>query len=262
MKKIMICMAVLATACLTNVNAREKAPVAKVVNTSSLIQKLPKAGQIVQSTSLGSDFTQYILSNGVTVLFQQNNAPTDEVTMYALSCGGTSLYTDVTPANLKVLNECIAFSGLGNFSEKELQQKLAGHKVSVTPHVGKYEEYITSKTSQKDLETMFQLNHLYFTSLRTDLDAFNTWRECTKAENNTHTTSLSNTELDAINYDLVMQLVAQRFSNAEDFTFVITGNVTESEIIPLVEKYIASLHTNGKHEQPNFDMDGYSLSKR
>ena len=261
MKKIMICMAVLLTACLTTVNAREKAPVAKTVNTS-LIQKLPKTGHIVQSNPFNNDFTQYILSNGVTVLFQQTDSKTDEVTMYALSCGGTSLYPEVTPANLKVLNECLSISGLGNFSETELQQKLAGHKVSVTPHVGKYEEYITSKTSQKDLETMFQLNHLYFTSLRSDLNAFNTWRENAKAENAIHKTSLSNAELDAISYDLVMQLVAQRFSNAEDFTFVITGNVTESEITPLIEKYIASLHTNGKHEQPNFDMDSYSFGKR
>lgn len=261
MKKIMICMAVLATACITNVNAREEAPAAKVVN-SSLIQKMPKAGHIVQSNPISSDFKQFILSNGVTVLFQQTENQTDEVSMYALSSGGTSLYPNVASANLKVINECLSCSGLGDFSQTELQQKLAGHKVNVTPHIGKYEEYITSKTTQKDLETMFQLNHLYFTSLRSDLSAFNTWRENVKAENATHATTLSNAELDEINYDLVMQLVAQRFSNAEDFTFVIKGNVSESEITPLIEKYIASLRTNGKHEQPNFNMGKYSLSNR
>lgn len=259
MRKIMICMAVLVTACITNVNAREKAPVAKQVNTS-LIQKLPKTGHIVQSNPFSDDFTQYILSNGVTVLFQQTQS--DEVSMYALSCGGTSLYPNVPNVNLKAINECLSCSGLGNFSVTELQQKLAGHNISVTPHIGKYEEYISSKSTSKDLETMFQLNHLYFTSLRSDLNAFNTWREQAKAKNSTRATALSNTELDEINYDLVMQLVAQRFSNADDFTFVITGNVAESEIKPLIEKYIASLRTNGKHEQPNFDMDNYSLSNR
>ena len=238
MRKIMICMAVLVTACITNVNAREKAPVAKQVNTS-LIQKLPKTGHIVQSNPFSNDFTQYILSNGVTVLFQQTQS--DEVSMYALSCGGTSLYPNVPNVNLKAINECLSCSGLGNFSVTELQQKLAGHNISVTPHIGKYEEYISSKSTSKDLETMFQLNHLYFTSLRSDLNAFNTWREQAKAKNSTRTTALSNTE---------------------HFTFVITGNVAESEIKPLIEKYIASLRTNGKHEQPNFDMDNYSLSNR
>lgn len=59
-------------------------------------------------------------------------------------------------------------------------------------------------------------------------------------------------ELDVINYDLVMQVVAQRFSNAGDFTFVINGNISDDVLIPLLEKYIASLRTSGKHEQADY----------
>ena len=238
MKKIMICLAVMLTSGLTTMAAKNENPV-----------------------------KQYTLSNGVNVLFNQTDNCTDGVTMYALSNGGTSLYPEVLPANLKVINDCMALSGLADYNQTELQKTMERNDVTVVPHVGRYEEYITSHASTNNLETMFKMNNLYFTSLRTDLNAFSTWRDSMRAEidskdkNASH--NLTRAELDAINYDLVMQVVAQRFSNVGDFTFVITGNVSESELMPLLNKYIASLHTNGKYEVPNYDAnDSYSLSKR
>lgn len=238
MKKIMICLAVMLTSSLTTMAAKNENPV-----------------------------KQYTLSNGVNVLFHQTDDCKDEVSMYALSNGGTSLYPEVMSANLKVINECLAVSGLANYNQIELQKTMENNNVSVVPHVGRYEEYITSHASSNSLETMFKMNNLYFTSLRTDLNAFSTWRDSIRAEidrtDKKASHNLTRAELDAINYDLVMQLVAQRFSNVGDFTFVITGNVSESELMPLLNKYIASLHTNGKYEVPNFDAyDEYVFSKR
>lgn len=64
--------------------------------------------------------------------------------------------------------------------------------------------------------------------------------------------SLTVSPYSTIIYELVMQVVAQHFCNAGDFTFVITGNISEDVLIPLLEKYIASLPANGKHEHANF----------
>ena len=256
MRKILFCMSVLLTSSFTTVSAESEAPAAEVVNKVSLVQEQPKPGRIVRYVPNKEGFTRYTLSNGVTVLFHQNNPDTSEITMYALSNGGTSLYPNVPAADLKVLNECLAVSGLGSYSEAELKQTLAGHKVNVTPYIGLYGEFISSSTTLKDLETMFQLNYLYFTSLRTDLGAFNNWREHKREEisgkKDESAYALTGKELETVNYDLVMQVVAQRFSNAGDFTFVINGNISEDVLIPLLEKYIASLRTNGKHEQANY----------
>lgn len=257
MKKILFCMTVLLTTGMNTIKAENETPAAEAVNNKvTLLQQQPKPGRIVKNVPSTQGFTRYILSNGITVLFHHDNQCTNEVTMYALSNGGTSLYTDILPANLKALNECLSVSGLGNYSETELQHTLAGHKVSVTPYIGLYGEFISSSTTPKDLETMFQLNHLYFTSLRTDLDAFNTWRDQKReeiaAKKNDSTSTLTIKELDVINYDLVMQVVAQRFGNAGDFTFVITGNISEAVLIPLLERYIASLPTSKKHEHANY----------
>ena len=238
------------------VKAENEAPAAEAANNKvTLMQQQPEPGRVVKNVHNAQGFTRFTLSNGVTVLFHQDSQSTNEVTMYALSSGGTSLYPDVQPANLKALNECLAVSGLGNYSEKELHKTLAGHKVSVTPYIGMYGEFISSSTTPNELETMFQLNHMYFTSLRTDLTAFNNWcenmsKEVASSKEN-HTT-LTEADLNTINYDLVMQVVAQRFSNAGDFTFVITGNISEDVLIPLLEKFIASLPANGKHEHANY----------
>ena len=263
MKKIMFCLSVLLTSSFTTVSAESEAPAAETVNSVSLIQQLPAPGRIVRNVPNRNGFTRYTLSNGITVLFHQDSERNNEITMYALSNGGTSLYPNIPSADLKVLNECLNVSGLGRYSETELQQTLKGHKVSVTPYIGLYGELISSSTTPGELETMFQLNHLYFTSLRTDLTAFNSWREHKREEMSVNgngnengkdksACALTIKELDVINYDLVMQVVAQRFSNAGDFTFVISGNISEGVLIPLLEKYIASLRTNNRHEQADY----------
>lgn len=263
MKKILFCLSVLLTCSFTTLSAESEAPAAETVNRLSLIQQMPAPGRIVRNVPNKEGFTRYTLSNGITVLFHQDCQRTNEVTMYALSNGGTSLYPNIPAADLKVLNECLALSGLGRYSERELQQTLDGHKVTVTPYIGMYGEFISSSTTPKELETMFQLNHLYFTSLRTDLNAFNSWREHKREEMSANGNgndngkdesayALTAKELDIVNYDLVMQVVAQRFSNAGDFTFVISGNISEETLIPLLEKYIASLRTSGKHEQADY----------
>ena len=257
-------MTVLLTCGFNTTSAESKTPATNAVNQVSLIQRLPAPGHIVKSMPSAQGFTRYTLSNGVTVLYHRDSQSTEEITMHATSNGGTSLYSNIKPANLKVLNECLAVSGLGRFSETELQQALAGHKVSVTPYIGTYGEFISSSATPKDLETMFQLNHLYFTSLRTDLTAFNTWREQKREEltdkKSDAASNLTKKELDTVNYDVVMQVVAQRFSNAGDFTFVITGNISEDVLIPLLEKYIASLPTSKKHEQANYH--AYDVTSR
>ncbi|MBO7068222.1 MAG: hypothetical protein J6W52_06030 [Bacteroidaceae bacterium] len=265
-KMILFSMAMLLTTSFNTVSAENEAPAAEAVKKVSLVQRLPNPGSVTKNISGTQGFTRYTLSNGITVLFHQGDSSTNEVAMYALSNGGTSLYPEVMAANLKVLNECLAVSGLGNYSETELRNALKGHKVNVIPYIGLYGEFISSSTTLKDLETMFQLNHLYFTSLRTDLDAFKSWRERMRTEivghKNNSAFELTSADLDAINYDLVMQVVAQRFSNAGDFTFVITGNLSEAQLMPMLEQYIASLPTNGKHEHANYRTDDYSFSHR
>lgn len=69
---------------------------------------------------------------------------------------------------LSVVEDLIEIGGLGEFSATELTKALAGKKVSISPFVGTTEEGYNASSTPKDLETLFQLGYLYFTSLRSD----------------------------------------------------------------------------------------------
>ena len=57
-------------------------------------------------------------------------------------------------------------------------------------------------------------------------------------------------DLKDINYDRILEIAKERFQNAAQFTFVISGNFDEQTIRPLIEQYIASLPaTKAKPEQ-------------
>ena len=55
--------------------------------------------------------------------------------------------------------------------------------------------------------------------------------------------------LSKVDFDKVKQVYTERFSNAADFTFFITGSLHAEELKPLVEKYIGSIPSTGAHEQ-------------
>ena len=52
-----------------------------------------------------------------------------------------------------------------------------------------------------------------------------------------------------LDYDRALQIYKERFANAADFTFVITGNFDMNEMQGLVEQYIASLPSNKNFEK-------------
>lgn len=272
------------TKVLADVEAEDIAPYVDAVSDEPLMAELPAAGRIIGRKPASLGYTKFTLSNGATVYFRQTDFNADEVIMRASSKGGTSLYDEREMPNLKALSEIITIGGVSNFSTTDLTKMLAGKKVSVTPDVGQYSEYVSGKSTPKDLETMFQLNYLYFTSLRKDADAFESWRGRSKAaianresdpmtafQDSLSTTIYKNAvraenfkmkDLDAIDYDRVLQIAKERFSNAADFRFIITGAVDEDTIVPLIERYIASLPSIGKKEKADLKTQDFAKGRK
>lgn len=236
----------------------------------SLIKKAPKAGKVVKSENGPFGYQKHTLSNGAVVYIKSTDFKADEIRMNAFSKGGTSLYDEKDAANLKVVDEVYELGGVGNFSNTELRKALAGKKVNLSTSINTYSEALNGSTTPKDFETMMQLTYLQFTAPRMDNDAFQSWKTKSsamlmnaatnpmKAFNDTirrtlypnlpRLQSLSQEDLDAVDYKRCMQIGKERFANAADFTFVFTGNIDESTVIPMIEQYIASLPAKGKKE--------------
>ncbi|MBQ7419854.1 MAG: insulinase family protein [Prevotella sp.] len=223
-----------------------------------------QAGKILsetENTTLG--YKELTLSNGATVILKKTDFKDDEVQMQAFAKGGKSLYGAADYTNLKVFDEVIGYSGLGNFSSTELQKALAGKEVNADAAMGNTRQYVTAHSTPKDLETMMQMQYLYFTAINKDekqfqnlmttLDmslknkslspdaVFSDSLAATMYAHNPRFTQIDVKDLKDINYDRVLAIAKERFQNAGQFTFIFVGNFDEQAIRPLIEQYVASL---------------------
>ena len=128
-----------------------------------------KAGKIVSETenkTLG--YKELKLSNGATVILKKTDFKDDEVQMQAFAKGGKSMFGVADYTNLKVFDQVIGISGLGNFSSTELQKALAGKECNADASMGNTRQYVSAHSTPKDLETMMQMQYLYFTAINKD----------------------------------------------------------------------------------------------
>ena len=236
-----------------------------------MIAKLPKAGK-VKKESYNETFgtTEWILSNGMKVIFKQTTFKDDEIRMSAYSEGGLSALPQDDPYTLQNLNDLITLGGVGEFSAIDLPKVLAGKKASVYPGIYTYSEGMSGTCSPKDLETMLQLTYLYFTAPRADEEAFQSTMQRTKAmlknmelnPNLTLSDSLTKVlyndhplrlrmnveDYDKVDYAKAMEMYKDRFADPNNFVFTFVGNIDVETFKPLVEQYLASLKKNKRKE--------------
>ena len=96
----------------------------------------------------------------------------DEIVLSAYSPGGTSLYPDNDLMSANLATTIITQSGLGDYDFTGLQKKLSGNTARLSPYINELNEGVNGACSPKDLETMLQLNYLYFTKIRRDESAY------------------------------------------------------------------------------------------
>ena len=223
-----------------------------------------KAGKIVKETeNKVFGYKQLKLSNGATVILKKTDFKDDEIQMQAFAKGGKSMYGSADYTNLKVFDQVIGYSGIGNFSSNELSKALAGKEVNADATMGNTRQYITAHSTPKDIETMMQMQYLYFTAINKDEKQFQNLMTSLEMglknksldPQSVFSDSLSNTlyshnprfaniqveDLKNINYDRILEIAKDRFKNAGQFTFVFVGNFDEQTLRPLIEQYVASL---------------------
>ena len=239
------------------------------VKDEPLMTTLPKKGSIKKETRndlLG--YTELTLSNGVTVILKQTDLKKDQVLLSGEGFGGSSLYGEEDLPNLKMFDDVIEASGLGNFSHTELEKALAGKIASASLSISSYRQNISGSSTPKDVETMLQLVYLYFTNINKDQKSYDNLMQTTEVSlknrllqpeavfsdslnvtlgcHSPRVKSLEVADLKQVNYDRILQIAKERTEDATGYTFTIVGNYDEQQIRPLIEQYIASLPAKGK----------------
>lgn len=229
-----------------------------------LIAELPKKGSIKKTTENAAlGYKELTLSNGATVILKKTDYKTDEIQMTAFAKGGSCLYGEKDYSNLKVMRYMGNLSGLGNFSNNELQKALAGKQCEVGFNMNVTRSNVTGHTTPKDIETFLQLVYLNFTSVAKDSLSYESFMGQLKLvlpsqglqpeyafedslstviySGNPRYKILGESDINKISYDRCLEIIKERTANAANYTFVFVGNYDEATLLPLIEQYIASL---------------------
>jgi zinc protease len=159
--------------------------------------------------------------------------------------------------------EIISNSGAGSYDQSQLEKYLSDKVVSAGPGISELQETMDGSTSPKDLETMMQLIYLYFTAPRKDSIGFRSTmaqelsflqnqhsspesalRDTIQSVMNGHNyryQPVDETMLKQTDLNRAFQVYKERFSNADGWTFVFTGNFKPEELKPLVEMYLGGI---------------------
>jgi zinc protease len=238
------------------------------VKDEPLMTELPQKGSIVKETKNDLfGYTELTLSNGATVVLKQTDLKKDQVLLRGEGFGGSALYGEKDYANIKMFDDVIEASGLGNFSHTELEKAMAGKIASASLSMDDNRQYVNGSSTPKDVEAMLQLVYLYFTNIAKDQKSYDNLMQTVEVAlknrllqpeavfsdsliatltcNNPRFKSLDVADLPNVNYDRILEIAKERTANAAAFTFTIIGNYDEAAIRPLIEQYLAALPAKG-----------------
>ncbi len=255
------------------IDARDSAEITAYVDTVSdrpLLAVVPDGSRIVGTETRSYDITEWTLANGIRVVLKPTDYSDDQVVFRAFSPGGTSLAADEDFVPATTAASLIANGGVGEFNAIDLQKILTGKVANVRPFISTFEEGVSGSASPADLETMFQLIYLRFTSPRADDTFFEVWQTQNRQ-------ALANRDMNpaAVFSDAYTRIMTQdhprqrpptvemideadlyeslafyedRFADAGDYTFVFVGNIDPDRMRPLVERYLGALPSTSRQE--------------
>ena len=229
-------------------------------------------GSKIKTTTINESlgYTEWTLKNGIKVVVRPSTLKADDVVINAVSKGGCSMLNDDEYYHGQFLGMVMSQSGVGKFSATELNKQLVGKSAWASTAVAAYEHAINAGGSPKDIETILQLVYLNFTSPRFDDSDLNNLKKmyapyfanmeqdpnyiCSKElqktlfNNHYRQQITSAAQIEALNIATLQSVHSQLYGYADDFRFVIAGNIDLETLKPLVEKYIGSLPTSKKVE--------------
>ena len=253
-----------ALAILSKVRAADIKPYEDITGGSDLIGEALPGAKVVKRVALPQfSATEWTLSNGAKVVFRHADYEKDNVTISGFAYGGSSLYPDSLVPSLTLFPQIISMYGAGQFDNVALTKMLAGKKASVSLGLQETMQTISGSSTPKDFETMMQLLYLRFAKPNFNKEAYDaimgrftafvTAMQKTPNKIMSDSVSMNMTDyhprtfimtpetMKMVSYEDVNHIYATAFDDASDFTFIITGNVEESEAQKMAEKYIGSL---------------------
>lgn len=241
------------------------------VKAGSLVPQLPKKGRIVKESPADFGYTRLQLSNGANVYFKSTDFNESQLIFNATSFGGYQKTDAKDMANVKIFDDVMNSTGLGDFTQTELDKKLAGKQVSTSVSLNEATEGLAGSSTPKDMRTLFELIYLRFRAPANDPDGYqnvvnqirtalqNAEKRPETAFSDSITATLYNhnamrrrlvaADLDNVDYNAIRRIYSERFASPGDFNFFFTGKINADSLRAFAEQYIASLPAPKKREK-------------
>ncbi len=256
----------------------------KEVNKDALVAEELKGSPIVKTEKLSDLLAEkWTLENGATVIFKENDANRNLISLYATSLGGFSGLEGEALANAFAFNRFVTAFGVKGYSAKEFEELLKLSNITNIPKLAQKYEEIHSMAEYENVETLFQLLYNRFENMELYEDKFDEiyqkMGEELKKKTITHQHKLSDTisfmrygnkkyiPLDdawyqSITAERLKELYQDRYQDASSFEFYIVGGIGKSRAKKLAQQYIGSIKTTGKKEAPAFVENKLEAGKR
>jgi zinc protease len=219
----------------------------------------------VTKTNSVLDYTEYTCPNGIRFIVKKTDYKADEIVISSFAFGGTSLYSDEEAYQAQNAANFIDAGGIANFSATQLNKKLKGMNLSISPSINTETQGFSGNCSPKDLETTLQLINLYYTAPRKDQEAYernieNTIQQIKFIRENPQVAFIetyyktaypndkrrviipSEEKVRSLNLDRMFEIYKERFAFANNQTFFFVGNISDTSI-GLIAKYLNHLPT-------------------
>ncbi|RBQ31929.1 hypothetical protein CRU92_03950 [Arcobacter sp. FW59] len=222
------------------------------------------------------DFYKFSLENGINILYKFNNYTKNTVSLEAFSKGGFSIYENINDlTNAKFAVDVISKSGFNGFNILEVSKIYSGKTVKVNANIGRYYETINGTSSTKDFKYLLESIYLISNKFQVDDTILNNTKNNTISAlkkdylnpskkfsdelinftyiNNLMFKPIEEKDVELVNKDDILKIYQNRFSDLNNFNFVIVGDIHKDEVKKYIEKYFGNLPTSSRNESYNFN---------
>ncbi len=262
---------------ITRASAAPVEPWADATSGRALVEKVPPAGKVASRREVAEvGATVLTLSNGVEVWLKPTDFKNDQILFTAYAPGGVSLANAADYKSASLATAMVGVGGMGGLSPVDLSKMLSGKIAQASPNVGEYTQGINGSSTPRDLETALQLNYLAHTAPNMTAEVLDLIKrrlagslqnrdqnpravfgekvEQVNTMNHYSAAALTMADIPALNLETMKAFYHARFANAADFTYFFVGAFKVDEITPLLEKWVATLPSQGKKTSAHRDM--------
>lgn len=244
------------------------------------LMEAPQAAEVIEREVLHDGALNDLIAptvvtfdNGVRVSFNRTPIVEGSVALEGRSPGGLALVGDDDVADAAAVAAVVAESGAGAFDAVALDAALADEQVELQVLLDSFTEGVVGSSASSDLETLFQLVHLRLAAPRVDPAAverhvddqlpyaldpsidpgYAEFAALLDARYDDPRYLLPSAEaLDTVDAVGIERVLSERFGDAGDWVFAVSGDLDVDDAIELARQYLGTLPSSGRVDRPDF----------